>query len=580
VYVSNLDDFGGAMSTTHELQGVTIKAYSESTFGFQTTSEEIQVSKLMESDWSMQFALLVTALTGTDRLEVTCLFDAEEAYFISHDRQILPLSSQVWPPFPVGCILWVQIRGVLYQIDLPKYPYLKLSKQGHKVTTSFLLHDRFGSGLILWGDHKIKKSAVEKQLHIRVNRLRSLREAMWIEPYPNGARSVICLTDHPDFDTLPKLRLLYEMFSKNNFCITKGVFPGSDPMPGKGEPGLDVPEYKYYIDELYKSGSEIAYHGISPRTHPPSLPECLRRIEVMSRYSPKTWIDHGCGTYLFSKKAAFDEGADLVGTLSKYGIQNYWSYTDVWENPTRHLNVWKERVALGALTNFASFLWEKKQVNVPLMAYYGSSVLKNLFGPFHLRPIVSKPWKLSAWKLVAAHSRRLNYYHKNPMVLYDLNGQSSLMSNESIWVFDTVLLNHLAFQLRPANIDLLCKQNGLLLAHCYLGHHKDKGGTINCFAGNGTNVSLMPEFINDIQYISEKQRQREVVTLPFSALRNALVNFVNASLVRISSGWKIEGIAAIVASRQLTSTSAATQWCKEGLNYTEIKGESVLRLRS
>jgi hypothetical protein len=345
------------------------------------------------------------------------------------------------------------------------------------------------------------------------------------------------------------------------------------------EPGLDVPEYKNYIDMMYESGSEIAYHGLSPRTDPPSLSECLRRIEMMSMYSPKTWIDHGCGAYLFSRDAVFKEGGCLVEILSKSGVENYWSYTDLWENPTRHLDVWKHRKLFSAFSNFFSFLWDKKRVSVPLMVYYGSSVLKNLLGPFQFRRIINEPWSMSAWKFVAVHNRRLKHYHENPMVLYDLSGQSSLMSNQSIWVFDTMLLNHLAFQLRPANIDLLYKQNGLLLAHCYFGHQKNSYGTINCFVNDDGNLSLIPEFIEDVKYISEKQRQRELVTLSFNALRNALTNFVNASLIRTSSGWEIEGIKAIVVCQQSASVLEPNkQWCKGKLYYTEVEGQSVLQM--
>jgi hypothetical protein len=557
---------------------VGIKAYSDMISDFKITKKEVTISVVQENFWSEQYTFHIPISDeGSDRVHVTCYFDAEHAYFLSHDRQILPLSSNASPPYPVGCVLWLKEGQILCQIDLPKYPYLRLRKQGKKVIATFVIQDRLGSGLILWGDHKIRKSPIEKQIYVRVNRLRSLQEAIWLEPYPNGARAVICLTDHPDFDTVRKLRLLANIFSKNNICITKGVFPGTDPVPGKMEPGLDVPAYKEYIDILYEGGSEIAYHGVSPRTNPPPLSECLRRIDLMSRYSPMTWIDHGCGNYLFSKDAVFNEGPGLVDTLSKVGVKNYWSYTDVWENPTRHLDVWEPRELLSAFSNFFSFLVEKKRLRIPLMVYYGSSILKNLLGPFHLRPIMNDPWRISGWKFVAAHARRLKYFHKNPMIVYDQAGQCSLMSKQKIWVFDTVLLNHLAFQLRPANIDLLCRQNGLLLAHCYFGHQKSKYGTMNCFLGDGNSLSLIPEFIENVKYISEKQSQRELITLSFKDLRNALTNFVNASLIRSSSGWEIKGVRAIVAGQQLASVSGPNkQWSKDELHYTEVEKRAVL----
>jgi hypothetical protein len=557
-----------------------IRAFSESLSDFKVIRKEVLISLVEEDFWSTQYSLsMPTSNDGTDRIQVTCFFRAEEAYFLSHDRQILPLSSEVSPPYPVGCILWIREGGILHQVDLPKYPYLRLHKLGDSVTAHFVVQDRYGSGLILWGANKLSKLPIKETIYVRVNRLRSLEEAVWLEPYPHGALSAICLTDHPDYDSVAKIRLLYELFSENNLRITKGVFPSSDPELGRTEPGIDVPEYKTYIDMLYENGSEIAYHGLSPRNHPPPLSECLRRIDLMSMYSPKTWIDHGCGDYLFSKNAVFKEGASLVEILSKVGVENYWSYSDVWENPARTLNVWTKRKLLFAFSNVFSFLWDKKRMSAPLLLYYGSTILKNLLGPFHLRPIMDKPWRVRAWKSVTAQARRLKYYHENPMVLYDLSGQCSFMSNQRIWVFDTILLNHLAFQLRPANVDLLCKQSGLLLAHCYFGHQKHRYGTINCFVNDGANLSLIPEFIENVRYISEKQTQRELVSLSFNALRNALNNFVNASLIHTSSGWEIKGVKAILASQRPTSVSGPNRgWCKGKLHYTEVEGESVVRV--
>jgi hypothetical protein len=548
---------------------------------FEVIQEEVPVLAVEQNFWSAQYALRIPTLPGgTDRIEVTCLFPAEEVYFLSHNRQVLHLSSDVFPPFPVGCVLWLVQDGILWHVDLPKFPHLKLCRQGDRVTASFVVQDRLGAGLIFWGNHKLARSPVKERIYIRANRLKAMQEAIWLEPYPNGARSVVCLTDHPDFDTVAKLRLLYELFSKNDLRITKGVFPSSDPGLARVVPGLDVPEYKKYVDMLHESGSEIAYHGFSLRNHPPPLLECLRRIDMMSTYSPTTWIDHGVGDYLFSKDGVLNEGASLVEMLSKVGVKNYWSYTDVWENPARHLHMWTKRKLFMAFTNMLYFLRDKKRVRFPQLLYYGNSVLKNLLGQNHLRPILNAPWRMRAWKSVAAQVGGLNYYHRNPMVLYDLSGQCSFMSNERIWVFDTILLNHLAFQLRPFNVDLLCKQNGLLLAHCYFGHQKRKYGTMNCFVGDTLHPILIPEFIEDIKYISEKQSQRELVALSFAALRDALTNFANASLVHTENGWEINCETAVVAShRSLSLSRPAMQWNKEKVHYSEVKGQSVARIQ-
>jgi hypothetical protein len=559
---------------------VKITAISESISDCNQALKEVPVTILEENFWSARYALTLPASTeGTDRIQVKCFFRAEAAYFLSCDRQIVPLSRETRPPYPVGCLVWIREGDSLHQIDLPKYPYLSLHKQDDAVIAQFVVQDRYGSGLILWGASKLNKSPVIGQIFITANRLRSLEDAVWFEPYPNGARSVICLTDHPDYDSVVKFRLLSELFTQNNIRITKGVFPSSDPAIGRVEPGIDVPEYKRYVDLLYEGGSEIAYHGFSPGRDAPSLAECLRRIDMMRKYSPKTWIDHGTGDYLFSRNAVLKEGASLVEVLDKIGIENYWSYTDVWENPARNLHVWRKRNVMLAFFNVLYFLRDNKRVRVPELLYYGSSVLKNLLGQYHVRSIMHAPWKRTAWKSVAAQARGLKYVHENPMVLYDLNGQCSFMSKERMWIFDTILCNHLAFQLRPSSIDLLCEQNGLLLAHCYFGHQKENGGTMNCFVDDGAGVTLISDFVDDITYISEKQRLKELVTVSFVALREALTNFANASLVRTANGWEINCEKAVVAGqRSLSFSKSAIQWSKETMHYSEIEGQAVAQI--
>ncbi len=562
---------------------VPIKAISESLSDCKLTQKEAPISILEETFWSAHYSIRIpTSTEGTDRIQLTCSFCVEEAYFLSHDRKILPLLRETYPPYPVGCVLWIRVKSVLYQVDLPKYPHLRLYKQGDSVLVQFDVQDRYGAGLILWGAHKLKKSPVAEQIYIRVNRLGSLGDAVWLEPYPGGARSVICLTDHPDFDSVVKLRLLSELFLENDIRITKGVFPSSDPEIGRVEPGIDVPEYKHYIDMLYESGSEIAYHGFSPGREAPPFSECLRRIDTMRQYSPRTWIDHGTGEYLFSRGAALKEGASLVEMLSEVGIENYWSYTDIWENPSRNLHAWARRSVFLAFSNLLHFLWDKKRVSVPQLFYYGSSVLKNLLGQYHVRSIIQAPLGMKAWRSVAVHARGLKYCHENPMVLYDMSGQCSFMSDRRIWIFDTVLLNHLAFQLRPANIDLLCKQNGLLLGHCYFGYQKSTYGTINCFVDEGDSSTVIPEFIDAVRYISEKQRQGELVTLSFVALRDALAKFSHASLVCTANGWEINCKRAVVGSHRSLSfsgTALPLQWSKEQVHYSEVEGRVLAQIQ-
>jgi hypothetical protein len=562
------------------MASVRIKAISEIISDCTQARKEIPVTTLEENFWSARYALTIpVSPEGTDRIEVTCFFRAEEAYFLSCDRHIVPLSREAHPPYPVGCVVWIRDGDNLHQIDLPKYPHLSLRKQDDAVIARFVVQDRFGSGLILWGASKLNKSPIKGEIFVTANRLRSLKDAVWFEPYPSGAHSVICLTDHPDFDSVEKLRLLSELLSENSIHITKGVFPSSDPAIGRVEPGLDVPHYKRHVDLLYESGSEIACHGFSPGRDAPPLSECRRRIDMVRQYSPKTWIDHGTGDYLFSRTGVLKEGASLVEMLGKAGVENYWSYTDVWENPARNLHVWKKRSPILALSSMLHFLVDKKRLTVPQLLYCASSIPKNLLGQYHLRPVMKMPWRIGAWRSVVALTAGLKYVHENQMVLYDRNGQCSLMTDEKIWMFDTILLNHLAFQLRPPNVDLLCKENGLLVAHCYFGHQKKKYGTMNCFVDDDDSVTWIPEFVENVKYIAEKQKRKDLVTLSFAALREALTNFAKASMVRTPNGWEMQCQKAVVAShRSLSFSKSVMQWCKEKVHYSEVEGRAVAQI--
>jgi hypothetical protein len=103
---------------------------------------------------------------------------------------------------------------------------------------------------------------------------------------------------------------------------------------------------------------------------------------------------------------------------------------------------------------------------------------------------------------------------------------------------------------------------------------------MNCFAKDGAYPELIPEFIEDIKYISEKQTQREVVTLSFAALRDALTNFVKASIVRTQNGWEINGSKAVVATNQpLSFSTASMQWSKQKVHYSEVEGQAVAQIQ-
>lgn len=493
------------------------------------------------NEWTSSLKLVID--NEADTIALKANIKADKIWYIDGERRLQTVENKVLPPFPVGCWLIIEEKGNTFQIDLPKYPYMVFEKIGDEVVISFTVKDIASIGLPFWGSEKIKKDPRGIELNVTVYRLDSPKECAWVEPYPNGAKAAICLTDHADWDSSGKLEQLVDLFEKYDFKFTKSIFPHSDPQGYKQEPGLDDPEFKKQVDRLDEMGTEIAYHGLSPRVNPPSYDVCLKRIADMEIYLPRTWIDHGTGNYLFSRSALFSNGIGLVELMGEHGIRNYWSYIDIWENPANDLNVWKHRTAKTALSDVVGLLMNKGLMGLKQFVYIAVGLLKNIFGGSQYRQL-KKIWKPSVFKKLTHHATKLKGLHQKPFVLYDEFGQFALNNINGIWVFDTILLNHLALQLSPEAVDSLVKDNGLLLAHCYMGAQHKYGGS-NCFNQDVQKPVLLNVFEDNIAYISRLQKNGDVISLSFEELRQCYVDFVETKLVRENGEWITTGNATI-----------------------------------
>src|SRR5207248_6638562 len=299
---------------------------------------EAQPIAASTGDWHSQFRVsLKAAGSGVDLIRFVTRIKCGQAWYLSADRKLSLLEGEVSPPFPVGRFIVVETGDGLFKVSFLWGGSFRLRSERGAAEITIDVKDRAACGLSFWGDDKLRDPFGSRDFTISIDRLTALSECIWLEPYPEGARAAICLTDHADFDSIETMRLLVPAFIRNGIRFTKSAFPHSDPHPRKREPGLDVPEYACLIDELYATGSEIAFHGLTPRVQAPGIEECGRRTQMMARYAPQTWIDHGSGAYLFSRNGYLPNGRRLVDVLDRYGILNYWSYFDLWDNPSTHL---------------------------------------------------------------------------------------------------------------------------------------------------------------------------------------------------------------------------------------------------
>jgi hypothetical protein len=102
-----------------------------------------------------------------------------------------------------------------------------------------------------------------------------------------------------------------------------------------------------------------------------------------------------------------------------------------------------------------------------------------------------------------------------------------------------------------------------------MGAQHSYGGA-NCFSGIDDGVALLPDFVKSIEYISEKQRSHEIVSLSFTALRTTLTNFARARLKRTPTGWSIDGPALVAGRREMKIVGEGSHWRKTGVDYVQV----------
>jgi hypothetical protein len=520
-------------------------------------NSEMTEQNYWQTDYSFNIDL---SLSDFDQYLIFLEMAAEKIWSLTSDRKLVEVHSKFITPFVVGRFFLVKNQLGLFKFDLPWAMQLQITKLQGRVEVQASLRNKSGCGFTIWGADKITATKRRYVLNIFQTRLSSLGECVWLEPYPHGARAVICLTDHPDFDTSEKLELLAERFIRHDFKITKSIFPHSDPRQNKNEPGLDNPEYRKIIEKLLTHGNEIAYHGFSPRVKAPPLDECQRRAESMKSFRATTWIDHGSGSYLLSRKEILAGSIKLTDFLNQYGIKNYWSYMDLWDNPFNDLSCESSHGNIEILKDLRHSFPLLKSMSPLKIAYVFSHSRKNLFN------------NKSMW-------------YKKPQLFYGRDGTCPTLNLDEIWIFDTVLLNHLGFQLQPSLIDRLCRKAGILIAHCYFCAQQPYM-TENCFKTKANKLMFNANFVTAVEYIADRQREKEIITLPFHHLREVLSGFFTSKLIRKDDGWHVQrafsGRTIIGGSKAMILSSQSDefeQWLKGDVGYLSLPDKNAVDIK-
>jgi hypothetical protein len=498
------------------------------------------VPRLLERNaWHTALELAVSVPRGAVEVELAIEIPCMRAWCLTAARELDGVGADVTPPFPVGTFVVTESEEGIRKWSFPWAPSPRLRRRGASVIVETTLRSVRRCGLSLWGDDKLAPEPAEWTLRLTSDALDSLDDCLWLEPYPKGARAVICLTDHADYDSAEKLAALADLFVANDVRITKTVFPQSEPSGHKREPGLDVPEFVKVVDRLHEHGTEIAYHGFGPRVNAPSIEECERRAERMQRYGVVTWTDHGSGSYLLSRGGTLPGGESLLAFLGRYGVVNYWSYADLWDNPFRSLDCWRRRERSSSIRDGLTGLRPAAAAGPKSLAYLLTHGAKNALGYNGLETLRAERFAPRVWRTVARARERTRELRRAPTLVYGLDGTGFSLGSSAPWVFDTLLLNHPALQLSAKLIDELIRASGLLIAHTYLASEKPYGFGHTLRRG-AQGPKPEPAFVDAVRHLGQRQAAGDVATTSFAELRRSLESFGRNRLVRTQAGWRLE----------------------------------------
>lgn len=304
---------------------------------------------------------------------------------------------------------------------------------------------------------------------------------------------IVCFTDHCDFDTLGNLKIQRRFFKTHQIKITKGFFLN------QFSTRKDNASWELHQDELEKwitDGHELAYHSLSQsiKSDSESLSDFYNFKAPLNGI--KVWIDHGYQPYNLSlyKKTGVS-ALDFSKQLSSRRIQTLWNYIDTGTSAKGVINQLNpNHFTLKCFWNGVKGLGFNKAISL---------MVKNVL--FHY---FNDDQKIQSYKLLAvdvkaffinkklkvlgslirnvttilpAFTSVLFFWNSKKTKPYPLAKYSPLFFNHKIGdhyfnVFQTLEMVDFKASLCKENIDLLCEEKGLFIAHTYfsvplLYHH-------------------------------------------------------------------------------------------------------------
>lgn len=331
--------------------------------------------------------------------------------------------------------------------------------------------------------------------HKKVTRLSDLKLLITNSPLEIsrskiGFTSVICFTDHCDFDTPENLTTLREFFKKYDIKVTKGFFLNHY---SKRQTNASFENNSLELKKWQDDGHELAYHSLtqSIKSKEKAIYE-FENFEALNKTA--TWIDHGYQPYNFSclQSSGFSKN-QYLNLLKSKNIKYLWTYID---NTSAHKGIinqldftsFKLKTLLKA-TEKDTFVKRWSLVSKAILFYYYNSskttqayksiagIFKKLKKRFNIKDLLSfiqVILKIIYWLFIPL------IFKQNRNKVYPLSyyKPTIFQFNSDFYMFQTIEMNDFVNGLCKHNQDQMIKNKGFALLHTYFSvdfsYHKGR----------------------------------------------------------------------------------------------------------
>ncbi len=354
--------------------------------------------------------------------------------------------------------------------------------------------------------------------------------------------AIACFTDHCDFDTAQNVQLQREFFKKNDVKVTKGFFLNHF---SKREDNASMERDAAELVQWQNDGHELAYHSLSQ-----SLKSDEESMNDFKEFVPPngvtTWIDHGFQPYNFTLFERSGMSADeYESVLKRKKINVVWNYIDSGTATTGMINqLNREQFTLKNVADGSKNLKFISRIQLIIKSFLfhyhtGEEYIhsyKSLATDFK-KIIYSK--KISALFSLAKNGAKLFVplcvlalnWKKSSKKSFPLANYSPLLfkhaiSNEPIYVFQTLEMVDFKKSLSQQNIELLVQEKGVFIAHTYfsvpLKYHTGKMFD--------SEHQINPKVIENFDYLQTKITNQEIWNPTLNELANYWSNYEKVQL--------------------------------------------------